>query len=113
MDLCTNQAGVLCVLLCFEGLIDHGADEVVKTEETLWGVGGLVNRSLLVGTCAACTPAKLSGYCYYVWVQWEDSEGIVWVQCGYCEGIVWVLWRYCVGIVWFAYEHNNFGIKSV
>ena len=55
MDLCTNQAGVLCVLLCFDGLIDPGADEVVKTEETLWGVGGLVNRSLLVGTCAACT----------------------------------------------------------
>ncbi len=102
MDLCTNQAGVLCVLLCFDGLIDPGADEVVKTEETLWGVGGLVNRSLWVGTCAACTPAKLGGYCYYVWV-----------QCGYCRGTLWVLWRYCVGIVWFAYEHNNFGIKSV
>ena len=41
-------------LLHFEGLIDHGADEVIKAEITLRGVGGLVNWSLRIGTCAAC-----------------------------------------------------------
>ena len=41
-------------LFGFEGLIDHGADEVVQAEITLGRVGVLVYRSLLVGTCAAC-----------------------------------------------------------
>ena len=40
-------------LFGFEGLIDHGADEVVEAEITLRGVGGFVNRSLWVGTRAA------------------------------------------------------------
>ena len=37
----------------FEGLIDHGADEVVQTEITLRGVSDFVNRGLRVGTGAA------------------------------------------------------------
>ena len=41
-------------LIGFEGLIDHGADEIVEAEITLRGVGGLVNWSLWVGTCTAC-----------------------------------------------------------
>lgn len=40
-------------LFGFEGLIDHGTDEVVEAEITLRGVGGFVNRSLRVGTSAA------------------------------------------------------------
>ena len=41
-------------LLGFEGQIGHGADEVVQAEITLRFLGVLVNRSLRVGTCAAC-----------------------------------------------------------
>ena len=41
-------------LFGFEGLIDHGADEVVQAEITLWSMGGLVYRGLRVGTRAAC-----------------------------------------------------------
>ena len=41
-------------LLGFEGEVGHGADEVVEAEETLRSVGGLVNWSLRIGTCAAC-----------------------------------------------------------
>ena len=40
-------------LISSVGLIDHGADEVVEAEITLRGVGGLVYRSLRVGTGAA------------------------------------------------------------
>lgn len=40
-------------LIGFEGLVDHGADEIVEAEITLRGVGGLVNWSLWVGTCTA------------------------------------------------------------
>ena len=40
-------------MLGFEGLIDHGADEVVKAEITFLGVGDFVNRGLRVGTGAA------------------------------------------------------------
>ena len=40
-------------LFGFEGLIDHGADEVVKAEIALRGVGGFVYRGLRVGTGAA------------------------------------------------------------
>ena len=40
-------------LFGFEGLIDHGADEVVEAEITLRGVGGLVYRGLRVWTGAA------------------------------------------------------------
>ena len=44
---------LLGVLLCFEGLIDHGADEVVEAEISLRCVGGFVYRGLRVGTGAA------------------------------------------------------------
>ena len=44
---------LLGVLLCFEGLVDHGTDEVVEAEITLWGVGGFVYRGLRVWMCAA------------------------------------------------------------
>ena len=40
-------------LFGFEGLIDHGADEVVQAEITLGRVGVLVYRSLWIGTCVA------------------------------------------------------------
>lgn len=57
VDFARNLA-LICWLLCglfgFEGLIDHRADEVVEAEETLRGVGGLVDRSMWVGTCATC-----------------------------------------------------------
>ena len=41
-------------LLGFEGEVGHGADEVVEAEETLRGVGVLVDRCLRVRTRAAC-----------------------------------------------------------
>ena len=41
-------------LFGFEGLVDHGANEVVQAEITLGRVGVFVYRSLRVGTCAAC-----------------------------------------------------------
>ena len=45
---------MLGVLSSFEGLIDHGADEIVQAEITFWGVGVFVYWCLRVGTRAAC-----------------------------------------------------------
>ena len=44
---------LLSSLLGFEGLIDHGADEVVEAEIAFRGVGGLVYWGLRIGACAA------------------------------------------------------------
>ena len=63
------------ILLCFEGLIDHGADEVVQTEITLQGVGGFVYRGFLFGEVLRTRWKDGDGGCFFGLFGIEDLFG--------------------------------------